>query len=90
MLAIPAHSPYGSSSSAVSQPSTGRPAERAQQLHEAEISDKSVVVPAESFEADDADRPRAEPTLVFEPGGDGTGVDVVEALELDRAAQPDE
>src|SRR6266542_898337 len=46
------------------------PAERAQQLHEPEVADKSVVVPAEPFEADDADRPRAEAALAGAPRRD--------------------
>ena len=42
-------------------------AQRAQKLDEPEVADEAVVVPAEPFEADDADRPRAEPALALEP-----------------------
>ena len=90
MLASPAHSPYGSSSSAVSQPSTGRPRSARRQLDEAEVADEPVVVAAEPFEADDADRPRPEAALALEPRRDGGGRDVVQPLELDRAADPHE
>src|SRR5204863_616921 len=72
-------------------PAFDRPAaQRAQQLDEAEVADEAVVVTAEAFEADDADRPRPEAALAPEPRCDDAAFDVVETFELDRAAEPDE
>ena len=45
-------------------------AHRAQQLHEAEVALEAAVEAAESLEADDAERPRAETALAEEPVGD--------------------
>ena len=45
---------------------------------------------AEPFEADDAGRPRAEAALALDPADDGVGRQIVEPLELEAAAEPDE
>jgi hypothetical protein len=37
------------------------------ELHEAEVAREPALVAAEAFQADDADRPRPEPALSFEP-----------------------
>src|SRR4051794_9827638 len=66
------------------------PAQLAQELDEAEIADEPVVVPAESLEADDADRPGPEAALPVEPGCDDRRRDLVQPLQLDRAAEADE
>ena len=89
-LARPAHSPYGSSSSAVSHAFDRPAAQRPEELHEPEVADEPVVEAAEPLEADDADRPRPEPALAFEPRGDHRCRDAAQPLELERAAQPDE
>src|SRR4051812_30167671 len=65
-------------------------AQHAQELDESEVADEPVVHAAEPFEADDADRPRAEAALALEPLRDDSRRLTVQALELDRAAQADE
>ena len=46
--------------------------------------------PAEPLQADDARRPGAEARLARETLDDGVGRKVVQPLEVDRAAEPDE
>src|SRR3954454_2060552 len=65
-------------------------AQLAQELDEAEIADEPVVVSTESLEADDADRPGPEAALPVEPRRDDRGRDMVQPLQLDRAAEADE
>ena len=51
---------------------------------------RPALVAAEPFQADDADRPRAEAALALEPVGDRGGRQLLQALELQRAAEPGE
>ena len=58
--------------------------------HGAHVATVPVVVAAEAFETHHADRPWAEPALSLEPRRDNVCWHSVQALELDRATQPDE
>src|SRR5436190_5677551 len=65
-------------------------AHRREQLHEPEVADEPALVPAEALEADDADRPRADPRLAREPRGCGVRRHSAQTFELKRAAETDE
>src|SRR5436190_10988183 len=65
-------------------------AHRRDQLHEPEVAHEPALVTAEALEADDADRPRAEPRLAHEPRGGCVGRHSAQTLELQRAAEADE
>ena len=64
--------------------------ERDRELDQTEVADEPELSPPEAFEADDADRPRAEPALALEALGDHRRGELLEAFELDRAAYPRE
>ena len=66
------------------------PAERSHELDQPEISDKPVLEAAEPLEADDASRPRTQAALARDPAHDNIGWQVVEPLELEAAAEPDD
>src|SRR6185437_14824702 len=68
----------------------GAAAQRAQELDEPEVADEPVLEAAESLEADDNGRPRAEAALALDPADDRVGRQVVEPLELEAAAQTDD
>src|SRR5262249_8032473 len=59
-------------------------------LHEAEVADESVLAAAQPFEPDDSGGPWSEAAFVVDPGDDGLRRDVVEAFELETAAEADE
>src|SRR5262245_23954136 len=60
------------------------------ELDQGQVADETALVTAEPFEADDACRPRAEPALPLDELGRLRGRQVVQALEVDRATDPDE
>ena len=64
--------------------------ERGGELDEAEIARQAALVPAEPFERDDADRPRAEAALALEAPRDDVGRQLLQPLEVEPAAEPDE
>ncbi len=64
--------------------------ERRAQLDERQVADQASLRPPESLEADDADRPRPEPALPLEPAGDDVRGQELEALEVERPADPDQ
>src|SRR5579884_4412403 len=66
------------------------PPELGAQLHQPEVACEPALVAAEALEADDADRPRAEPALAAEPLRDDVARHVLQLLELERAAEADE
>lgn len=59
-------------------------------LDEGEVPDEAPLRPAEAFETDDPDRPRPEAALALEAVGDRRGRYVVEALEVELAANADQ
>ena len=59
-------------------------------LHSPRSPGEAALVPAEPFQRDDADRPRAEPALALEPPGDGGSRQALQCFEVERAAEPDE
>src|SRR5207248_4714315 len=61
--------------------------ERGGQLHEAEVAGEAVLVAAKSLQADDADRPRAEPSLALQPACRCLSRQALQLLELERAAE---
>src|SRR5581483_11687515 len=60
-----------------------------QELHQAEIADEPALGAPEPLEADHADRPGAEARLAAESRRGGCRRQVVQALQLERAADPD-
>src|SRR5581483_7182038 len=64
--------------------------ERGRELHEAEVAREAALVAPEPLQADDADRPRPQAGLAREPRGRGVGRQLLQPLELDRPAEPDE
>src|SRR5581483_8548349 len=65
-------------------------ADRSEQLHQTEVSLEAALEAAQAFQADDADGPGAEAPLPLQPVGDGRRRLLLQALELERAAQPGE
>src|SRR5918992_3407432 len=68
-------------------PATG---EGRAELDQTEVADEAAVETAQSFQEDDADRPRPKTTLPLEPRGDRRGVDRREPLEVDCATEADD
>src|SRR6476659_2457376 len=66
------------------------PPERGRELCHPEITREAVLVPPESLEADDADRPGAEAALAVEPQRDRRAGLSLQAFEVEGAAEPDE
>jgi hypothetical protein len=66
------------------------PGERGGELHEPEIARKAALATSEALDADDADRPRADPALAQQPCGDERRRLALQPFEVERAAQPDE
>src|SRR6266550_260254 len=64
--------------------------ERGGELDEAEVAREPVLVAAKALEADDPDRPGAEPAFALEPLCGRAGREPLELLELERAAEADE
>ena len=89
-LASPAHSPYGSRSASASSGSAQPAPERRGELRQTEVACEPVLVSAEPFDADDPDRPGPEPALTFEPCGDGGRRLLLQPLQIERAAEPDQ
>src|SRR4051812_39899920 len=65
-------------------------AQLGEQLHEPEVALETPLAPAETLQADDADRPRPEAPLALEARGDGVGRELAQALELELPAHADE
>src|SRR5215470_19371123 len=66
------------------------PAERGDELDEAQVAREPALETAESLEADDPDRPRPEARLALEPPRDRLGRMALERLQVERPAEPDE
>jgi hypothetical protein len=64
--------------------------ERRAELDERQVADEAALRPPEPLEADDADGPRPEPPLPLEPAGDDVGLQLLEALEVEGSADPDQ
>ena len=65
-------------------------AKRPHEFDEPEVADEAVLEAAETLEADDTRRPRAEAALALDPADDRLGRQVVEPLELEAAAETDD
>src|SRR5262249_34830596 len=64
--------------------------ERAHELDQAEVAHETVLHATEPLETDDAGRPRAQPALALDSPDDRLRRQVVEALELEAATEPDD
>ena len=65
-------------------------AQRGTELDETEVAREADLRAAQTLEADDADRPRAQPALACQPVGDRVGRKCAQTLEIERSAEADE
>ena len=68
----------------------GPPPQGAQELDETQVAHQPVLEAPEPLEADDSRGPRPETALALDPADHRIGRQIVEPLELDAPAEPDE